>query len=105
MLTGDSVSYGAIRPRENFDPAAGHWGAIQVLARYSTLAVDDVVFSHSLAAADASPGAQSFTIAINWFPNGFIKYYGTFERTVFDRGATTARPSENVFVFRTQVAF
>jgi hypothetical protein len=29
------------------------------------------------------PGTQSFTIAINWFPNGFIKYYyGTLERRI-----------------------
>jgi phosphate-selective porin len=61
----------------------GQWGAVQVLARYSTLVVDDVISSRGLATVEASPGTQSFTIAINWFPNGFIKYYyGTLERRI-----------------------
>jgi phosphate-selective porin OprO/OprP len=105
MLTGEAVSYGAIRPRNNFDATSRHWGALQLLARYSEVEIDDAAFAHGLAASSASGGAHAFTVAANWFPNGFIKYYATFERTVFDATASHARPPENVILFRTQLAF
>ena len=105
MLTGEAVSYGAIRPRNNLDPPNRHGGALQLLARYAVLSVDDAVFANGLAAATASAGAHSFTIAVNWYPNGFIKYYATFERTVFGATATSARQPENAILFRTQLGF
>lgn len=103
MLTGEAASYGMIRPKENFNPAQHHWGALQLLARYSTLTVDQLAFDAGLAAATASREAKSFTIAMNWFPNANVKYYATFERTTFDGGAT--RPAEDVILFRTQIGF
>jgi phosphate-selective porin OprO/OprP len=104
LLTGEAASYGAIRPRNNFNPAQNHWGAWQLLGRYSELRVDRSVFDAGLAAMDASRTAKSFTIAMNWYPNAYVKYYATFERTVFKAGAAL-RPSENVILFRTQIGF
>jgi len=103
MLTGEVASYGMIRPRHNFNPADHHWGAMQLLARYSILTVDQRAFDEGLAAATASQEARSFTIAMNWFPNANVKYYATFERTTFDGGAE--RPAEDVILFRAQVGF
>jgi len=103
VLTGEAASDRGVRPRHPFDPSAGHWGALQLAARFSQLAVDPVVFSSGLAAATASRRASAFTIAANWYPAAFIKYYATFERTEFDDGAL--RPTENLVLFRAQVAF
>lgn len=103
VLTGESTSERGVRPRHVFDPSAGHWGALQVAARYSQLAVDPLAFSRSFAAATASRKASAFTVAANWYPTAFIKYYATFERTQFDAGA--ARPAENIILVRAQVAF
>ena len=72
-------------------------------ARYSQLTVDRLAFARGLAAATASRTASAWTVAANWYPAAFIKYYATFERTEFDDGAL--RPSENVVLFRAQVAF
>jgi phosphate-selective porin OprO/OprP len=105
MLTGEPVSYGLVRPRTNFDPADSHWGAVQILARYSAMTLDRAAFNASLAAATASRRAQSFVLAANWFPNGFIKYYATFERTAFDHGPNVVRPAEHSVVVRAQVGF
>jgi phosphate-selective porin OprO and OprP len=105
MVTGDAVSYGAIRPRNNFNPSDHRLGAIQLLGRYAVLKIDDAVFAHRLAVPTASAGARSFTLAVNWFANGFIKYYATFERTIFDETTTSSRPPENVILFRTQLGF
>lgn len=103
MLTGEAATYGIVRPKNNFNPSQHHYGALQVLARYSTLTVDDLVFQSALASASASREAKSFTAALNWFANANIKYYATFERTSFDGGA--ARATENVILFRSQIGF
>ena len=104
LLTGEAASAGITRPKAAFDPANGKWGALQLVARYTALTVDDSVFRASLAATGAVRDAKSFTIAANWYLNTYIKYYATFERTTFG-GSATARPDENAIIFRTQLAF
>jgi phosphate-selective porin OprO/OprP len=104
MLTGEAAAYGMIRPKDNFNPAQHHWGALQVLARYAELSVDQLAFDAGLASAASSRDAKSFTLAMNWFPNANVKYYATFERTTFDGGAV-ARPAEDMILFRTQNGF
>src|SRR5205823_2262949 len=103
FVTGETASYGITRPRNNFDPRNGHWGALQLLARYSELTVDRGVFDAGLAATNASRQAKQFTVAANWYPVSYIKYYFTFERTTFDN--TSVRPAENVILFRAQLGF
>jgi len=104
VLTGEPASDRGIRPEHGFDPANGHWGALQLVARYSVLTVDEEAFDRGFAAATASREAKSFTLGVNWYPVAFIKYYATFERTAFD-GGNGSRPTENVILFRAQVAF
>jgi phosphate-selective porin OprO/OprP len=105
LVTGEAASYTGVRPKSNFDPAKGHWGALQLVARYTTLRVDRAAFAAGLAAANASHEARSFTIAANWYPTAYIKYYATFERTVFDGNAHGPRPAENVILVRAQLGF
>jgi phosphate-selective porin OprO and OprP len=104
VVTGEAASDRGVRPRRPFDPAQGQWGALQLLARYTALTVDPDVFAAGFAAAGASRRARSFTIAANWYPAAYIKYYATYERTVFD-GADGRRPAEHALLFRSQLAF
>jgi phosphate-selective porin OprO/OprP len=104
VLTGEPAGDRGVRPTNGFDPANGHWGALQLVARYSALTVDREIFDRGFAAATASRKARSFTLGANWYPVAFIKYYATFERTSFD-GGNAPRPAENVILFRAQVAF
>ena len=101
VLTGEPTSDRGVRPRQPFDPAAGHWGALQVVARYGELTVDDDLFDAGLAAANASPRARQLTVGANWYPHTYIKVYATYERYAFDGG----REAENSILFRTQLAF
>ncbi len=105
FVTGEAATDRIVRPKNSFDPSTGHWGALQLLARYSALTIDQDAFTRSLAAATASADARQFTIAANWYPTSFIKYYMTFERTTFGKTAALARPAENVILFRTQISF
>jgi phosphate-selective porin OprO/OprP len=105
VLTGEAASDRGVRPKNNFDPAAGQWGALQILGRYMALKVDRQAFEAGFAAVGASREAQAFTVAANWYPNPFIKFYATFERTIFDHNNAGARPPENAILFRTQLGF
>jgi phosphate-selective porin OprO/OprP len=105
LLTGDAASEGIVRPRHDFDPANGQWGALQLVARYTQLTIDPNAFIAGLASAGSSREARSFALGANWYPNAYVKMYGTFERTMFDGDVTDRRPAENVVLFRTQLAF
>jgi phosphate-selective porin OprO/OprP len=104
FLTGETATAGITRPKVTFDPANRKWGALQIAARYTALTVDRAAFDAALAGAGASRDARSFTLAANWYPTSYIKYYATFERTTFG-GGVAPRPDENVILFRTQLAF
>jgi phosphate-selective porin OprO/OprP len=105
VLTGEAGTDRGVRPAASFDPAAGAWGAFQLLARITQLEVDDDAFDLGFAAAGASHDARSWTVALNWYPTAYIKYYLTFERTVFDGDPSGPRPAENLLLVRLQLGF
>ncbi len=102
-LTGEPVTDRGVRPRVNFDPAKGQWGAVQLLARYSRLKIAPTAFTSGVAAAGASRETSSSTVALNWYPAPVVRWYATFERTAFD--AVPARPVEHAILFRGQLNF
>jgi phosphate-selective porin OprO/OprP len=104
VLTGEPASDRGLRPAHPFDPPNGQWGALQIVARYSALRIDPIAFSHALAAPGASARAAAFAAGANWYPATAVKYYVMYERTSFD-GGHASRPTEDVIVFRMQVAF
>lgn len=104
-LTGEDVSDRNIRPRSPFDAANRRWGALQVLARYSSLTVDRSAFTAGVAATGASRTAAEYTAALNWYPTNFVKWYAAYEWTCFDRTAPAPRPAGSSIIVRAQVAF
>jgi phosphate-selective porin OprO/OprP len=104
VLTGERTSDRGVRPRANFDPSAGHWGALQVIGRYSALRIDPAAFAAGLAGATASRDTRAFDFGINWYLTPYIRYYATVEFATFDGGAAT-RPVERGVIFRAQLAF
>ena len=103
VLTGEPTSDRGVRPAHPFDPSAGQWGALQIVARYSELQFDPVTFEHGLAASAASGKAAAFAVGANWYPATVMKYYVMLERTKFSDGAS-ARPAEHILIFRVQLS-
>lgn len=105
LLTGEAATDGstAVRPQANFNVESGHWGAVQLAARYHHLEVDEA--ARRFAAAGSALEADAWTLGVNWYLTPNIRYLVNVERTVFDRAAGSARPSENAVVFRSQVYF
>lgn len=107
VLTGEAATDAGVgvRPRAIFDPATGHWGALQVAARVHELTVDQAAVDLGFAAAGASRKAQAWTVGLNWIVSANVKYVLNVERTVFDDHRPGARPPENGIAFRTQLNF
>ena len=104
VLTGEPTSDRGVRPTRLFDPNAGLWGALQLVARYSEVHTDPLVFVRGLAAPAASADAKAWAVGANWYPATPIKYYIMYERTSF-AGGNVVRPTENVIILRMQLAF
>ena len=103
VLTGESAGERGVVPAQTFDPAQRHWGAFQLMARYSQLDVDPAVFANGLAAAGASRTASAGGVGVAMYATPAIKFVVTFERTVFDDNRTGSRPPEHAIVFRAQL--
>jgi phosphate-selective porin OprO/OprP len=84
VLTGESRGYSAAnaaftnpKPRVNFSPESGGWGAFELAARYSTLDLNDNegVVGGALPAGGVRGGEQRIaTIGLNWYPNQVLKF-------------------------------
>jgi phosphate-selective porin OprO/OprP len=105
VLTGENATDTGIRPKANFDFGKGHWGALQIAARYHVLSVDEAAISLGFATAGSSREPAAWTGGLNWYLNPYIKYIVNFERTVFDDDADGPRKAENAAAFRLQVSF
>lgn len=105
IATGEAASDRGVKPKQAFDPANGTWGALQLLFRATALIVDPQVFQLGFADSKASHKASSFTVGANWYPTTAIKYYATYERTVFDSDPNGLRQPEHAILIRAQLAF
>jgi phosphate-selective porin OprO/OprP len=103
VLTGEAASERGVKPHTPFDPTARRWGALQVLARYSEVTFDEDAFTRGLVSGGSAGKAKSYTLALNWYPASVIKYYLTYERTMFEGGAAPSRATENVVLVRAQL--
>ncbi len=107
VLTGEPATEtgGGVRPRADFDFGKGHWGALQVAARYHTLAVGADATTLGLSAPGSSRTAEGWTAGLRWYLTGNLFYALNYERTVFDGNANGLRKAENALAFRTQLSF
>jgi phosphate-selective porin OprO/OprP len=114
VLTGENASFAGVTPLHPFDPHSGQWGALQVVARYAELDIDNDAFPVCSNPATSASRAQAWSTGLNWYLNKNIRLNASFSHTTFTGGgsstATTApgvvtRQPENVFFTRVQLAF
>ncbi|MGO9203547.1 MAG: porin [Limisphaerales bacterium] len=113
ILTGERAAYaGGVPPRRPFNPAAGGWGAWQVVARYSELDVDHNAFPLFANPASSASSAHGWEVGLNWYLNLNLKLGTSFAHTTFEGGGAGAtapgivtRKDENVLFTRIQLAF
>jgi phosphate-selective porin OprO/OprP len=104
-------------PRRPFDPPSGHWGALEVAARYAWLKIDPATFGNSSTGgasyADPSTSARqasSFGVGAGWILRRSARIYLLYERTIFQGGASSSgavedRAPEDLLLARVQANF
>ncbi len=110
VLTGEDSSYVGVTPKHPFDPRANHWGALQLVARYADLDVDNKAFPIFANPAVSASDAKAWAVGLNWYLNRDIRINTSFSRTTFGGNinptqATVTRQPEQVVFTRVQVAF
>ena len=81
LLTGESRKYNTataafdgVSPKANFDPSNGHWGAVELVARYSTIDLNYHA-SATLAADRVLGGQQDITsLGLDWQLNPAVRF-------------------------------
>jgi phosphate-selective porin OprO/OprP len=119
MLTGEEASFNAIKPLHPFDLRGGHWGAWQLVARYSELDIDKKTFNGFSDPDTSAQNAMGWTLGLNWWLNANVRWMVSFSHTTFHGGgevndqvpstttapATVSHQDENVLFTRIQLMF
>lgn len=111
VLTGEDAGYTRVSPRENFDWPQGTWGAFEIVARVSTLKIDDDTFTGTASERLADPATQArkatdYGLGLNWHLNSAVKVVLNYEVTKFEGGAVNGdKNDERVLLTRFQIAY
>lgn len=108
LITGEEATYLGVKPKRDFNPDRGGWGAFELVARGSDLQVDRNAFSLGFADPTASAReAQEWAIGLNWYLNQNVKFMADYARTMFVGGAAGGhnRGDESTILTRVQIAF
>jgi phosphate-selective porin OprO/OprP len=108
VLTGEDASYrGVARPNHPFTTGAAGWGALELVARYGELDIDDDAFPLFANPANAASRAQAWSVGLNWYLTQNLKLVTTYSHTTFDEGAADGadREDEKALFTRAQVSF
>jgi len=110
VLTGEAASYTGVTPKHPFDPRSNHWGALQLVARYEDLNIDNNAFPIFANPGTSASEAHAWSVGLNWYLNKNIRANVSYSRTSFDgkinpAAATVTRQPEEVVFTRLQLAF
>jgi len=107
VLTGEDAGYKSVDPRHPFDARAGNWGAVELVARVSSLRVDKDAFPVLADPRVSASDALAVGGGVNWYLNRAVKLAVDYEWSEFDDGAADFqdREDEHVLLLRAQIAF
>lgn len=110
FVTGEEESFRGFTPQSTWQPGpskngSGGWGALELVARYQELEVDDDAFvggADSFAnPATAITKETSYGVGVNWYPWNTVKLSINYDTTRFDGGAVEGdRPVEKALFAR-----
>jgi phosphate-selective porin OprO/OprP len=108
VLTGEDNSYrGVARPSHPFALDGAGWGAVELVARYGELTVDEDAFPVYADPSVSARSSQAWGLGINWYLNSNLKLVLDYTDASFDGGAPLGadRPDEEAVFSRLQVSF
>jgi len=99
-----------VTPKHPFAPRDNHWGALQLVARYADLDIDNKAFPIFANPATSASEARAWAVGLNWYLNKNIRANVSYSHTSFEgkmnpANATVTRQPEEVVFTRLQLAF
>lgn len=81
LLTGEEKKGSStLEPLKKLDPSRGHWGAVELVARFEALSLR----SNALESGTGTTEFSSITVGGNWYPNDDVKVILNYKHNVFD---------------------
>jgi phosphate-selective porin OprO and OprP len=106
FLTGEAAGFRSPTPKKPFDLKEGGFGALEVVARYGQLNLDEASFPTYASSTASAQQAKAWGVGLNWHFTRAVKLVVNYERTTFTGGATTGdREAENAVITRFQTSF
>jgi len=108
VLTGEDARYKSVaRPDHPFTIGAAGWGALELVARYGRLQIDDAAFPLFSDPARSAAQASSWGLGLNWYLTSNFKLVANYTQTTFEGGAADGldREDEKAFFTRAQLSF
>ena len=106
FLTGEKAGFRSPAPKKPFDLKEGAFGAVEVVARYGEISVDEAAFPTFANPASSAQKAAAWGVGVNWHFTRAVKVAVNYERTTFTGGAATGdREPENALITRFQTSF
>jgi phosphate-selective porin OprO/OprP len=106
FLTGEKASFRSPAPKRPFDLKEGGFGAVELVARYGELSLDEASFPVYATLSSSAQEARAWGVGVNWHFTRAVKVGVDYERTTFTGGAATGdRPAENAVIGRFQTSF
>jgi phosphate-selective porin OprO/OprP len=106
FLTGEKAGFRAPAPRRPFDLREGGFGALELVARYGELNLDQASFPVYATITSSVQRASAWGVGVNWHFTRAVKVGLDYERASFTGGAAEGnREPENTLIGRFQTAF
>ena len=106
FLTGEQAGFRSPTPRKPFDLKEGGLGALELVARYGELSLDEASFPVYATTIASAQKARAWAVGVNWHFTRAVKVAVNYERTTFTGGAATGdREPENAIITRFQTSF
>jgi phosphate-selective porin OprO/OprP len=103
FVTGEEESYRGFTPASTWQPGKSGWGALELVARYQELDIDDDAFTGG-ANSFANPltaitKETSYGVGVNWYPWNTVKLSINYDLTSFEGGAATGDRADEKALF------
>jgi phosphate-selective porin OprO/OprP len=114
LITGEEKTIdNRIKPKNNFQPLNGGWGAFEIAVRAASYEVGDEVQTAGIALVGATGNleTQEITVGLNWWWSSNVVWRLNYEMLSFDEEIanikTGGEPSDeqDIFILRWQIDF
>lgn len=118
VLTGEhrawssqSGGFKGVKPKKNFNPAEGAWGAVEIAGRYSVLDLNDGagLAGRATPAGGIRGGEQTIlTAGLSWYPNPVVRFQLQYQNVEVDRlnaAGVEVGDDADIISVRSQFAF